>query len=321
MKFKAAVLTVLVLLAAVSYAFQTVQTARTALHQARLELAKELEHQGKYDGAISVYSDLIGAGDLDHSTLASAYFGRAEMKTLLAKGNLLGDEALIEALKDYSKAIELEPKTQSYWKNRGSVYVYLGGYDEALEDFAELERLESTTRKVFWGSIRKGGLFRILGRYDDALPLFDSVIAEWAPQSLMPPNYHKALTLLKLKRFDEAIEALNEGLKGQPDYGSAFIFRSCAEAALGQFETAVRDYQHGMELVAAYPEREIGLKSVEYNEDHDRNALQYIEDLATGRAKPDELRINELCFQSWHFRYFESPRERSALLTRRMHKN
>jgi tetratricopeptide (TPR) repeat protein len=55
--------------------------------------------------------------------------------------------------------------------------------------------------------------------------------------------YHLGWTYHEMGRYEEALQAYDNGLRTQPDYLYAYWRRGLAHEALGQTEKAARDYQ------------------------------------------------------------------------------
>ncbi len=267
----------------------------------------------QYEEAIKAYTSAINANRLDEAKLANAYFGRAEAKHDLAYATNAGDEALFDALQDYAAAIGLNPEEPFYYRQRGTVYAYLGAYPEAFADFERMRPFEYD--KPVWSLVRKGGLQKRLGDYEGALKSLQTVIDIWRPEPLMPPNYHMALTYSRMGEFELAISALDEGMKAQPDYGSAYRVRGCAKAKLGRFQEGLDDFQRGYDIIIEYYDESGPLyPSGEHNIRNLKDTLQFLKDLSSGRAEPNADRLRELCNGNWWSMYFDKARDRSPLL-------
>ena len=94
-----------------------------------------------------------------------------------------------KALADHDRAIQLMPTMGEAYINRGNVYFHNKDYDKALADYEKAIQLKARPQGTGW--------------------------------------YNKGLTLIKLKRYDEARTALEEALKLDP--GSRQIKQSLAE--------------------------------------------------------------------------------------------
>ncbi|MFN3960430.1 MAG: tetratricopeptide repeat protein [Parvularculaceae bacterium] len=278
-----------------------------------IESAKALSEGGNYGEAIDAFSKIIDEAR-DRATLEKAYFERAEAWHGVAYERPGEDEPLVNALEDYTRAIRVHANNQLTRRARATVYAELGAYEEAFEELRALGRLEDATNVPFWSLVRAGGIKRVLGDYEGAISAFDQAIANYASEPVMPPNYHKAITLLKMREPERALKALDEGLRGQADYASAFEFRACANAALGRFTEALDDLKKSDALGAAFPEPQVRLMSVEHDRRVEAERRALITEAAAGRIAPTQDLLDGLCFNSWWMTHFHARRDRSALL-------
>ncbi len=278
-----------------------------------IEGAKALSDGGNYDEAIKAFSKIIDEAR-DRATLERAYFERAEAWHGVAYERPGEDEPLVNALEDYTRAIRVHSNNQLTRRARATVYAELGAYEEAFEELKALERLEAATNVPFWSLVRTGGIKRVLGDYEGAISAFNQAIANYAPEPVMPPNYHKAITLLKMGEPESALKALDDGLRGQTDYASAFEFRACANAALGRFAEALDDLKKSDALGAAFPDPQVRLVSVEHDRRVEAERRALITEAAAGRVAPAQGVLDQLCFQSWWMTHFQARRDRSPLL-------
>ena len=76
-----------------------------------------------------------------------------------------GSNGLDEALADFNKAIELNPRDPDAWNNRGLVYDRLGRQDEALFDFSRAIEIDDFYGK---GYNNRGRIYIKLGRTAEA---------------------------------------------------------------------------------------------------------------------------------------------------------
>jgi tetratricopeptide (TPR) repeat protein len=269
-----------------------------------------------YDDAINAYSSAIKSNRLQGEMLGKSYFGRAQAKLDLSYSTHAPDEKLYDALQDYDKAIQLIPDNPYYYRERGTVFSYLGAYDEAFKDFETLDKLEGGKR--LWSLVRKGGLEKRLGEHDRAIVTLQEAIEIWEPAPVMPPNYHLALTYLELQQYENVIKAIDEGEKAQNDYGSAYQIRACAKANLGLYESALADYEKGVSLNRSFRgETKVSYPSSEHNARIEKEELEYFRSLAKETEEPVAERLKQLCFQNWWQLYYDKKRERSDLLDQR----
>lgn len=270
----------------------------------------------QYTDAIKHYTNAIHSNRLNSTMLGKSHFGRAQSVLNLAFATRSGDAEIYSALQDYNKAIELISDNPYYYRERGTAYSYLGAYEEAFNDFDTISEYEGSL--PLWSLVRKGGLEKRLGNYNQAILTLNAAIDAWQPEPVMPPNYHLALTYLELGQFGKAIEAINEGEKAQTDYGSAYQIRGCAYANLGQYEAAFADYKKGVDLNQSYRiQSDIIYPVQEHNSRVEQEELNYIQSLSDKLVQPSSDKLEKLCFQSWWQLHYDNKRERSSYLSAR----
>lgn len=120
--------------------------------------ARRLAEQGDTDGALSAYGELIDVAP----SFAPAYSNRANL--LVVKGQLE------DAVKDYSRAIELAPKDGDTWVlflNRGSTRLALGENPRvALEDLNAAYSRKGPDPLVL---ANRAAAYEALGKWESAL--------------------------------------------------------------------------------------------------------------------------------------------------------
>ncbi|KAF2197881.1 TPR-like protein [Delitschia confertaspora ATCC 74209] len=76
------------------------------------------------------------------------------------------------AIKEYSKAIESDPKNATYYSNRAAALMSANRFAEALEDCKMADELDPGNMKIL---LRLGRLYTSLGRPDEAISAFNSI--------------------------------------------------------------------------------------------------------------------------------------------------
>lgn len=216
------------------------------------------------------------------------------------------DRATAAALADYRALTVLEPDDVEHQFAVARALQDLGGYTEASAAYDLL--LKRWPDEDFRVAVRRGALYRGQGDYEKALDALNQLVVRNGPQVGMKFHYHRGWTLSLLGRHDEAIADLSEGLRTQPDYGSAYMRRACAYAAVGRLREALDDVTEAARLQAARPEAADAFR----NETAEIAALRARLEagLAEGAGKP----VSGGCSgPSW--RASERPRRRSRLLT------
>jgi tetratricopeptide (TPR) repeat protein len=170
-----------------------------------------------YDKAIELYDRKIEANPQDTNALyykGLALTGRALTMKAGEKLNINSDKEdrvryFEEAINAYDKAIEIDPKYVTAWKNKGNVLYSLGRYNESLEAL------------------------------DKAIEIVPEYGLAW---------YSKGLTLYELGRYEESIQAYDKALETFPDNAGIWYNKGNALEAQGEYDAAVDGYDYAIKL-------------------------------------------------------------------------
>ncbi|HRV94370.1 MAG TPA: tetratricopeptide repeat protein [Anaerolineae bacterium] len=196
--------------------------------------------QGEYELAIEEFNR---AAQLDPNS-ADIYANRGLAHHWL--------DAPGEANADYSRAIELDPDFYLTYYNRGVSFDDRGDHERAVADYRRaVERNPedvSSHNNLAWGLA-----FYLDTNYDEAL--------EHALTSveLESNDYNQdtlALVYLKLERYEDALTHYNEALTLNDQQAESYRGRGEANAALGNVQAAIEDYQTYLRLTPTAPDQE-----------------------------------------------------------------
>jgi tetratricopeptide (TPR) repeat protein len=114
-----------------------------------------------------------------------------------------------EAILDFNKAIELNPKCAVAYYNRGTAYAKSGKFTEANSDNNKAIELNSNNAEAY---------------------------------------YNRGTTYAKSGKFTEAISDLNKAIELNSKYAEAYVNRGITNAELGKKEDAKKDLRKAMQL-------------------------------------------------------------------------
>jgi tetratricopeptide (TPR) repeat protein len=203
---------------------------------AELQEWGRLLQDGIHEEDLTLYlSCLIQNGHLDDATMSVALEERGEAHRLNAR--------YTEALADFDRAIELNPKRAWAIASRGKTYEAMGRYDEALADFDRA--IELNPRRA-WFVASRGEIYRLIGRFDDALADFDRAIE-------LDPEYAWAIASRgqayeAMGRHDEALADFDRAIELDPEFAWAVAYRGEIYRRMGRFDDALADFDHAIEL-------------------------------------------------------------------------
>lgn len=97
--------------------------------------------------------------------------------------------------------------------NRGIIHAANGMLDEAMEDHNEAMLISPDMAKIY---VNRGNVFHQIHDYEAALADYDKAL-ELGNVALDIVYYNRALTLIRMKRWDDARESLEKALEINPN--------------------------------------------------------------------------------------------------------
>lgn len=157
----------------------------------------------------------------DKEYKAFAYGTRAQV--------YLNLEDTIQALKDYSQAINIVPDDDRFYNQRAQVYYEQGKYDLADKDYLKMISLKEGDVMGYMGIGRNANVQK---RYEDAIKQFDYVVK-------LEPNYSSAYSFraesyIGLKKYNEAIDDVISALGIDRDRKAFYELQELADSAFEQ---------------------------------------------------------------------------------------
>jgi tetratricopeptide (TPR) repeat protein len=159
----------------------------------------------------------------------------------------LNDSANAE--KDFKDAIALKPNDGVLHFNLARLYRSAGKNDQALVEYDKAESLAPKNEKIY---------LELAAFYEDKLaqPVramleYDKLIKE-VPQSY-EGYFRRAIIRLALNKNEQAIADLDETIRLNPKYASAYKARAQALRSVGKLELSRKDEQTLQELTSAQP--------------------------------------------------------------------
>jgi protein O-mannosyl-transferase len=141
-----------------------------------------------------------------------------------------------QALEDYAKVIELNPKLPEAYNNRGAAYQNLGNYRQAIEDYTKAIEVKPKYAEAY---NNRGGAYAILGNYRQAIEDCTKAI-ELNPKYAGAYN-RRGNAYGSLGNYRQAIEDYSKAIELNPKYAGAYNSRGKAYGSLGNPGQAVAD--------------------------------------------------------------------------------
>ena len=150
---------------------------------------------------------------------------------------------LDSAIKDYSKALEMEPESIGTLIRRGQVHADLGDHKAANSDFTKVIRQEPDNH---WARYCRAIARKAKGKFDRATNDIRKAI-RIAPEH---PKYHILLSELYAIEGDDTkmIRSLDKAIQRDPSDPMNYRRRATIHSSSGDTLRAIRDFTHAIEL-------------------------------------------------------------------------
>jgi tetratricopeptide (TPR) repeat protein len=152
-----------------------------------------------------------------------------------------------EAIKDYDKAIELEPNITAGYNNRGLAKNYLKKYEEAIKDLNKAIELDPN----YLFAYNNRGLAKYnLKQYEEAIKDYNRAIAIDSNYSIA--YYNRGSVKDDLKQYEEAIKDYDKVIELDPNFSIAYNSRGRVKNNLKKYVEAIQDLDKAIELDPNY---------------------------------------------------------------------
>lgn len=163
---------------------------------------------------------------------------------------------LVQAEKDFSKAIQLEPNYPEAYGDRGSCKDYLGNYEGAILDYTKAIKLEPNYKEAYYN---RGNANGRVGKYQEALKDYDYIINNFPKQVDGGDYCNRGLVYSELGNFNAALNDFNQAIKLEmnskiinSEKAKSYNNRGTLKEDLKDFNGAIADYDKAIELHPQY---------------------------------------------------------------------
>ncbi|RCV64144.1 Tetratricopeptide (TPR) repeat containing protein [Methanophagales archaeon] len=217
---------------------------------------------GEFDNATAEFDNALDSWALileqsDGKGLAGVYASRARNYKEMLEIN--------KSISDYEQAIALDPKLMIALSHQASNYDMIGEYEEAIETYdAELDILENDPdyKDYEWGYYTykgRGACCYELGRYDEAIVDFQTLIDDY--ESHYEPLAYRYLGMIYTEKgdedkakenYDKAVGLYSGQIESTPDSYGLYNDRGLCYLGLGEYDSAISDFEKVIELEPNY---------------------------------------------------------------------
>ena len=148
-----------------------------------------------------------------------------------------------QAIKNYTKAIDLDPEAVRAYRNRGIAYGSKGDYDRAIQDFNQALTLDPDNAFAYR---RRGIAYGSKGDYDRAIQDFNQALT-LDPDSAAAYR-RRGIAFSSKGDHDRAIQDFNQALVLDPDNAFTYRRRGIAFSSKGDYDRAIQDFNQALVL-------------------------------------------------------------------------
>lgn len=148
-----------------------------------------------------------------------------------------------QAIKDYNKAIEINPKYAEAYYNMGNIYAINSHYDRAISNYNKAIEIN---QKFYIAYVNRGNAYSNRGQCDRAITDFTKAI-EINPK-FAKAYYNRGVAYYDNDQHDQAIEDWTKAIDINPEYANAYNNRGRAYDYKGQYDLAISDYNMAIEI-------------------------------------------------------------------------
>jgi tetratricopeptide (TPR) repeat protein len=162
-----------------------------------------------------------------------------------------------DAIDQFSKAIDIDPDHEKSFEMRAKAYELTGEYTLAREDYEKLGIFDEKEEEYFYNGAR---MSYKLGDYEDALEKLNTALKE--KRIFGEAMELKVLTLIKLEKYDDALEMAKDALRLKETDVNLFNYAVVNEQ-LGAWDIAEEAYENAVKKNRTYYEAYVNLADLQ----------------------------------------------------------
>jgi tetratricopeptide (TPR) repeat protein len=188
-----------------------------------------------------LYNYALAIRDYDKAISLQPKNQEAYVERAMLKGEIQDDYA--GAAEDFTTLLKLDPNNDTFWFYRGMNYERLQRYDDAMSDYSMSMMKSGTTNSVTL--VRRGVCAMNLKRDEPAVKDFSAALKA-APT--FDPFFYRASIYLKQRKYRESIADFDAALRIDNQSARAYYMRGYAKLGVGQPQDACIDLAQAREF-------------------------------------------------------------------------
>ena len=157
----------------------------------------------------------------------------------------------VQAITDYTKAIELEPNNAAAYYNRGIVYSNSGNLEQAIQNFTKAIELDPRKIEAY---INRGTAYLDSQDFEKALQDYNKTIA--LDSSIAEAYNNRGIVYFHLGDLAQAISDYTRAITLDSSYAFAYVNRGNAYVRSGKLKEAIQDFERYLDLAPNVSNRE-----------------------------------------------------------------
>jgi tetratricopeptide (TPR) repeat protein len=212
-----------------------------------------------------------------------------------------------EAVKEYTKALELDSKLSQAYNHRGIAYKRLNRFDLAMADFNRALELDPKDADSY---ANRGLICIAQRRFDLALEDFDRGI-QLDPQLAMA-YWGRGSALIGKDQRDRAIKDFNKAIELNPNTFEFFLSRGMAYLTEGKTDLALADFKRGVEVNPQRSEGHLLLGIIYFDKGQYKQAIAVLTRGINLSPKMDQEKSQALLFRAQAYEKTGEPQKALA---------
>ena len=170
------------------------------------------------------------------------------------------------AIEDYNQALSINPQDERALNNRANAFKIIGNREAALADYSRAIAIKPNS-----GTLTNRGFF-YLEKDELEAALADCTEASRLDYKNAGAFNCIATVMLEKNKTKEALENFTRAIEIDHTYTDAFLNRGEINLALGNFQSAILDFEH---VIIMEPENRLAIELLSKAKNEDSNAIAY----------------------------------------------
>jgi len=209
-----------------------------------LFIRREVTMKNKLSNSIQVILIIVFSMLFSCATTPKGQQRSSEAKVFLNRGYYFASkDQYDEAISDYTKALEINPRYIEAYNNRGLAYASKGQYDDAISDYNKALKINPRYIEAY---NNRGNAHLNKGQYDDAISDYNKILKIESRYAVA--YYNRGIAYIAKDQYDQAISDFSKALEILPGFEAAYGNRGRAYYLKKNYDKSWDDVKKAQEL-------------------------------------------------------------------------